>query len=435
MEGRRGQKLVAAHLVGVHGYEGGDRRAGALRRIDALEPHRQPAAVVGHGGRRATRLESLHGTGQREVIARALFRLQRIEALQTAAQVDQPVRLLHGVGNAAPAVGGGQVEPVRHRAAPLADAVAVSACRGGVERLQAAADAEQATDVAGVAVGVPTAGVGDHQRMGEVAAAGQQGQDDDRVIRDHVAVATVLVVAVAALDAPEALAPVVAVRRVPLTEVADQARDHRVGGNETHRGVQQGVDVRLRERRRLHRRQHLGAVHRLAVMAHAARLGGQRGGQLRVARRHHGPAVDEDLGADLLCHHLGVEGDGTAARRLDAVLEAQVGGVLGGVAQAAPPQHGALLDQVVEPGAPDVGRAEVGAASEVFQRANEGERARDVVVGDDQRHAEALVHIVGDLTELALDARELPALERAPQVDADDLSQHARVDAFRIVLW
>ena len=74
------------------------------------------------------------------------------------------------------------------------------------------------------------------------------------------------------------------------------------------------------------------------------------------------------------------------------LLQAQVGGVLGGVAQPAPPQDGALLDDVVEPGLADLRRRSGrGVVAVVGQRAQEGEGAGDVVVGDDQRRVQALM--------------------------------------------
>ena len=77
------------------------------------------------------------------------------------------------------------------------------------KRGQAVRDAEQAADVAGVAVGVPAGGVDDHQRLLEIAVAVQQGVDDQRVVGHHVAVAAVLVVAVVGGDPLPRLAPVV----------------------------------------------------------------------------------------------------------------------------------------------------------------------------------------------------------------------------------
>ena len=127
-----------------------------------------------------------------------------------------------------------------------------------------------------------------------------------------------------------------------------------VGRDQGDGGVEQLVDVGLDEGRRLHRGDHLRAVDRLAVVADAGGPAGEVGGQLRIAGGDHRPAVDEDLGADLLGDDLAVEGDRAAVRRGDAVLQAQVGGVLGRVAEAAPPEDRAPLDHVVEPGLADL---------------------------------------------------------------------------------
>ena len=115
------------------------------------------------------------------------------------------------------------------------------------------------------------------------------------------------------------------------------------------------------------------------------------------------------------------------------LLQAQVGGVLGGVAHAAPPEDRALLDDVVEPGLADLRGRQVAAVAVVGQGAQEGEGAGDVVVGDDQGHVLALVDVVPDLAEFGHDAVVGPAFEGAAEVDADDLAEHAGVDALEIV--
>ena len=84
------------------------------------------------------------------------------------------------------------------------------------------------------------------------------------------------------------------------------------GGMKRRRGVDQLLDVGLDEGLRLHRGEHLGAVDRFAVVRDAAGAAGQVGGQLGVAGRDHGPAVDEDLRADLLGDDLAVQGDRAA---------------------------------------------------------------------------------------------------------------------------
>ena len=322
------------------------------------------------------------------------------------------------------AVGARQVTDVGHGTAPVGAAL---------EPVEAATDTEQAAEVAGVAVGVPTGGVDDLEGLSEVAAAVQECVDDEAVVRDHVAVAAVTVVAVFALDGGERLAPR-AVFRVPLADIADHAVEHTVLRYLGDAGVDQRIDVVLDEGERLHGRQHLGSVDRLAVVRDAPGAAREVGGALGVSRRHHRPPVDEDLRADLFGDHLAVRGHRTAAGRLDAFLQPQVGRVLGRVAETAPPQHGAVLDEVVEPGLPDLRRGQVGVAAVILERPQERERAADVVVGDDERYADLVVHVVVDLAELVFDATVGPALERAPEIDPHDLSEHARVDALLIVL-
>ena len=139
--------------------------------------------------------------------------------------------------------------------------------------------------------------------------------DDQGMVRHHVAVAAVLVVAVVGRDVLAGLAPVV-LGGVPLADVVDQAVDDRVLGDEaTRRSSMQPVDVGLDEGLRLHRRHDLGAVDGFAIVADAGGAAGEVGGQFGVAGSDHRPAVDKDLGADLFGDDLAVQGDRAALRR------------------------------------------------------------------------------------------------------------------------
>ena len=90
-----------------------------------------------------------------------------------------------------------------------------------------------------------------------------------------------------------------------------------------------------------------GGVDGLAIVADLAARRARSAARFGIAGVEHGPAIDEDLGADLLGHHLAVQRDGAARRGRDAGLHAQVGRVLGGVAETAPPQDGPVLDEIV----------------------------------------------------------------------------------------
>ena len=136
-----------------------------------------------------------------------------------------------------------------------------------------------------------------------------------------MAVAAVLVVAIFAGDLFARLAPV-RLPGMPVAHVADQPIDNGVLRNETNRAVDELVDLRLHKGLRLHGSQHLGPVDCFAVVAHAGGAAGQVGGQRRVARGHHGPAVNEDLGTDLFGHDFAVGGDRPALGRDHPVFEA-----------------------------------------------------------------------------------------------------------------
>jgi len=293
-----------------------DRQAALAQGAEARHvlDGRRPAHL--HAG---FRLEALHRAGELEVVARPAFGRQRRLPVQRPPDVDHVVAHAHGVGDRPPAVGGGDVQPVGHRGAPV---------RPGLDPGQAVLDAQQAADVAGVAVRVPAGRVADHQGLLKVVVAVEQAEHDQAVVGHHVAYALVVLVAVVGLQPFPRPHPVI-FPGPQFAQVGDHAVDRGVGGDQAGGRVQQPVEVCLHEGLGLHGGDHLRAVDGLAVMADAARPPGQVGGQLRVARRDHRPAVDEDLGADLLGDGKPVGGDRAAGRRFEATLEPLVSGMLG----------------------------------------------------------------------------------------------------------
>ena len=161
-------------------------------------------------------------------------------------------------------------------------------------------------------------------------------------------------------------------------------------------------------------------------MRHRGGHGRHLGGALRIARVHPAPAIDEDLAADLLGHRGAVGGDGARFRRLHAGLEVLVGGVLGGIAEAAPPVHAVLLGGVVEPGPADIGGRRLEPV--VAQRADEIDRAVGVVVGGEVLE---VAQVLRDLAIGVADPLIAPdgRLDRGAEAHADGLAEKAGIDA------
>ena len=118
-----------------------------------------------------------------------------------------------------------------------------------------------------------------------------------------------------------------------------------------------------------------------AVVTDTACLLREVGCLLGIAGAHHRPAIDEDLRPDLLGHGFAIELDRAALRRRDAGLEPQVGGMFGRIAQTAPPQDRAILDDVVQPGVSDLLRRDPGGEAAIGERARKRKGAGDIVVG------------------------------------------------------
>ena len=100
------------------------------------------------------------------------------------------------------------------------------------------ADAHEAPDVAGVAVGVPARRGDDRQRPPEVAVAVQQRHRHQGVVGHDMNVAAVAVVPIALLDPSPRRAPV-GLAGTPVADVIDEPPDDRVARDLRHADVEQ----------------------------------------------------------------------------------------------------------------------------------------------------------------------------------------------------
>lgn len=172
------------------------------------------------------------------------------------------IRLGERVGDTAPTIGCGQVQAVSDRTVPV---------RPGLKASQAFLDTQHAPHVTRVAIGIPAAGIDDHQRFLKVVVTVQERMDDQGVIGHHVAIAAELVVAVGIDDMRTRGPPILWVLGVPLSDIVDQSVDDRVLRDEAHRRIDERVDITLHEGLGLHGCDDLRAVDCLAVMADAGR--------------------------------------------------------------------------------------------------------------------------------------------------------------------
>src|SRR6516225_3864385 len=82
-------------------------------------------------------------------------------------------------------------------------------------------DPQQTADITGVTIGIPTGCVRDHESTSEVVLGIKQAENDDCVIRDHMAVAREFVVSVSLLD-PFPGQPPIVVLSAPIADIIDQ---------------------------------------------------------------------------------------------------------------------------------------------------------------------------------------------------------------------
>ncbi len=302
---------------------------------------------------------------------------------------------------------------------------------GIVDAGQAGDQAHDAAHVADVAVGVPAGHVGHVQGPGKVVAAVGEGHDDHRRVRDNVTATAVFVIAVAFLDAPEAIAPV-AVALAPPDHVTHDLGVQRVGRDQREADLEQAPRLFFHERRRLDASHEHAAIDTVAVVRDRGRLACVAGRLFGVAGTDQPPGVDKDLPPDLLGNDGAVLLNRAGTRRRDAVRQVQVGSMLGADAIAAPPQRAVPVAQVVQPGVADLLRRELLGGGEIAQRADKDQRPREVVVGTE---IVIMLDIAGQLAVGLPDPVRRPALDRRPILDADHLAQECGIYLFVIVWW
>ncbi len=253
------------------------------------------------------------------------------------------------------------------------------------------------------------------------------------MVRNHVAIATELVIAIVGHNLIAGLMPIV-VFSVPFTDIADHAIDHRIFRDEANGGIDQHLEVALNKGLRLHSGNYLRAIDRLAIVANRCCTAGQIGGQLWITRSDHRPAIDEDLRADLLGNHLSIQRNRATCWCRDATFEAQKSGVFGRITQATPPQNRAALNNIVEPGLTDLCWGKVKSIAIIWERTQEGECTRDVIIGDDQWCFALFVDVIPDLAKLLHDPLVAPTLEWPAKIDTDNLAEYPSIDALDIII-
>ena len=108
--------------------------------------------------------------------------------------------------------------------------------------------------------------------------------------------------------------------------------------------------------------------------------------------------------------------------------------MFGGEPHSAPPENGFVFEGIIQPGVAIEFRRSILIQTRILQYPDEGERARDVVVRDDQRFPQVLMDVAVDHAPF-LDERGFgPTFERAAHIDADHFSKNPGVDAVFVVL-
>jgi len=300
-------------------------------------------------------------------------------------------------------------------------------------------DGDKTGQVARVAVCIPAACVDNVHGLVEVIACVEQGHNHDGMVGHDVNDTVKLVIPVFVVNTLPGHVPGL-VKCHPFTHILDQHLDQGAYSfftDDFQPCVNQMVDVLGDECLGFHGGPHHGSEDALAIVADRAGCLGELCRELRLSRAEHGPAINEDLSANLLGNRLAVCLDTAAIRCFDAILQVEEGSVLGGYASASPPKGGLLLDDVVKPGLANLLGGDVLGDAMLHEGLDEGEGAGDVVVSEDgwslAEAGEMSVDVVTDGAKLSGDGSVRPALERPTKINADELAEHASVHARQVV--
>src|SRR5690242_5318932 len=116
-----------------------------------------------------------------------------------------------------PAIGRGKIELVRDRGAPIGAAL---------KRCQAIAHAQNAANIGSVTIGIPAARVDNGLRFAEIALTVKQTENDQPVVRNNMAVAAILVIAIMSGELGAGRMPIRGVCDMPVADVGNEPVDH-----------------------------------------------------------------------------------------------------------------------------------------------------------------------------------------------------------------
>ena len=142
---------------------------------------------------------------------------------------------------------------------------------------------------------------------------------------------------------------------------------------------------------------------------------------IRVAGRHHSPAIDKDLRTNLLGNDLAVQLHRPTHRRVYTASKPQVRRMFCGLTKPTPPQNTAPLNQIIKPAFANLFWSDFRVVCVIFKSANEREGTGNIVVGNNKWHIKFVVHIVFNVAKLALNMLIGPSFERPTQIDTNDL--------------
>ena len=296
--------------------------------------------------------------------------------------------------------------------------------------LQTTEHAQNGADVAGIAVGIPTAHSSDLDGAAEIACAIQHTQHANTGIGNDMAHTGVLIIAPVVDEELHASLPIVGIFLVECAHSVDHSCIGAIGGNVLHTHIDDLVNGLGLVSSSDTSSQESSAVNAVAIVRHAGSCHSHLGSHGRITQVDQAPGVDEDLATDLLSQNDAILLNRTGLRCGDALLQVVVSGVLGGDAVAAPPIQTDAISGVVEPCLTHSLGSQLVADAVVQQAAQEIHGTIDIVIS---RKILVVTDVAADIAAELLDPLKIPGagLHGCTQANTCVHAQKAGIDPFQ----
>ena len=172
-------------------------------------------------------------------------------------------------------------------------------------------------------------------------------------------VATIFIVAIVRGKFGTSGMPILRISNVPGAYIGNETIGDRIGRDASDCSINESIEIRFYEGLSNQCGDDLRAINGFPIVADTGSAASKINSKCRITRRDQAPTINKNLRTDLFSHDFTIQRNRTRLRRRNTIFKSQVGGMLGGVSESAPPQDGAVFDDIVKPGLTDLRRGEI----------------------------------------------------------------------------